>query len=524
MSARPTFLRVACLLAATSSLVACGSKTGQSPLPPPGPDAGPDLMPPEITDASADNAVWPEIETGLPGIETGLSGIETGLPGIETGTSPPDVPDSNPDVDAPGTAPDLPLAASCETGLSGAAPFGAQVSGTGTFPNQIAASTAAPITSTMTAYVYFPAGRVAGGQALLAMQSRVVQGLYFFGSPVTIAGDLSATGLSVSGHDETITADLLPGSDGLRATIAANFSSPGTDVGDDRTGTMTMCPSGEAPAPSLQVGAVVLSPLATLSLNSSAPLAASALDALRIASPLGDVPVKIAPNTSAGSRYAIGPNFTITANSAFPPGQPLTIDASQVRDMLGRPVPVTYGGTLVLTTTDVLSDLSLATTPPSGAVAGTACVSSPFAAFDAAVPGDMSRCTGGGIASSGTLTFKNVRATGSVDALLALPATTATKLRVGMSVGDPVVSGTGCKSGMSYASMSKGVMAVVGPNGETSALETLACDGNLADHVLALPSAAPLWLTIHLEGVAPVPFMLPPPGTPPVILDALELM
>jgi len=99
----------------------------------------------------------------------------------------------------------------------GAAPFGAQVSGTGTFPNQIAASTAAPITSTMTAYVYFPAGRVAGGQALLAMQSRVVQGLYFFGSPVTIADDLSATGLAVSGHDETITADLLPGSDGLRA-------------------------------------------------------------------------------------------------------------------------------------------------------------------------------------------------------------------------------------------------------------------------------------------------------------------
>jgi hypothetical protein len=418
------------------------------------------------------------------------------------------------------------LAASCKTGLSGAAPFGAQVSGTGTFPNQIAASTAAPITSTMTAYLYFPAGRVAGGQALLAMQSRVVQGFYFFGSPVTIAGDLSATGLAVSGHDETITADLLPGSDGLRATIAANFSSPGTDVADDRTGTMTMCPSGDAPAPSLQVGAVVLSPLGTLSLNLSTPLAASALDALRITSPLGDVPVKTAPNTQAGSRYAIGPNFTITASSAFPPGQPLTIDASQVRDVLGRPVPVTvsYGATLVLTTTDVLSDLSLATPSPSGAVAGTGCVSSAFPALDAAVPGDMSRCTGGGIASSGSLTFKNMRATGSVDALLALPATTATKLRVRMSVGDPVVSGTGCQSGMSYASMSKGVMAVVGPNGEASAPETLACDGNLADHVLALPSAAPLWLTIHLEGVAPVPFMLPPPGTPPVILDALELM
>jgi hypothetical protein len=72
--------------------------------------------------------------------------------------------------------------------------------------------------------------------------------------------------------------------------------------------------------------------------------------------------------------------------------------------------------------------------------------------------------------------------------------------------------------------MVKGVMAVVGPNGETSTPETLTCDGKLSDHVLALPSASPLWLTIHLDGFAPVPFMSPPPGTPPVILNALELM
>jgi len=157
---------------------------------------------------------------------------------------------------------------------AGAAPFGAQVSGTGTFPSPIASSTAAPITRAMTAYVYFPAGRVAGGQALLTMQSQAVAGLTFFGTPVTLASDLSATGLSVSGHDETITADLLPGSGGLLATIAANFASPGTDVGDDRTGTLTMCPSGDAPAPSLQVSAAVLSPLANLSLNGAGSLLA----------------------------------------------------------------------------------------------------------------------------------------------------------------------------------------------------------------------------------------------------------
>jgi hypothetical protein len=357
------------------------------------------------------------------------------------------------------------------------------------------------------------------------MESRVVAGLTFFGTPVTLASDLSATGLSVSGHDETITAELLPGSGGLLATIAANFASPGTDVGDDRTGTLTMCPSGVAPTPSLQVSAAVLSPLATLSLNASTPLAASALDGLRITSPLGNVPVKIVPSTSAGSRYANGPNFTITALSSFPPGQPLTIDASQVRDVLGQPVAVTTSSALVLTTTDVLSDLSLATIPPLGAVAGSGCVSSAFATLDAAVPSEMSRCTSGGLRSSGSVTFKKGGLTGpNVDGLLALPATTATKLRVRMSVGDPVALGTSCQSGTSYAAMVKGVMAVVGPNGETSALETLLCDGNVSDHVLALPSASPLWLAIHLEGFAPVPFMSPPPGVPPVIVDALELM
>ena len=127
--------------------------------------------------------------------------------------------------------------------------------------------------------------------------------------------------------------------------------------------------------------------------------------------------------------------------------------------------------------------------------------------------------------TSGSVTFKKGGLTGpNVDGLLALPATKATKLRVRMSVGDPVALGTSCQSGTSYAAMAKGVMAVVGPNGETSALETLLCDGNVSDHVLSLPSASPLWLAIHLEGFAPVPFMSPPPGVPPVIVDALELM
>lgn len=67
-------------------------------------------------------------------------------------------------------------------------------------------------------------------------------------------------------------------------------------------------------------------------------------------------------------------------------------------------------------------------------------------------------------------------------------------------------------------------MAIVGTNGETWSRLDLTCDGGMVDHLLDLPSASPLWLAIHVEGSAPVPYSLPTPGPPSVTVDELDLM
>jgi hypothetical protein len=320
-----------------------------------------------------------------------------------------------------------------------------------------------------------------------------------------------------------ITGALLPGTGGLQATVAANFSNPGGDVADDRTASMLMCPSGDVPAPSLQIPLGLLSPLSTLGLNATTPIATDAIKALRIASPLGAVQFTVSPN--AASRFAGGPNFTVAATSALPPGQPLSFDASGVRDVLGRAVPLTLGDARVLTTTAVLGDLTFAATPPAGSIASSGCTSSVFGSLDAGAPTGMFECTGGSTTANGVLTIKaGYNSWTNVDALLALPSAAATKLRVRMAIGDIVDSGAGCSSGDSYASIQSATMAVVGPKGETSPRLALTCDGGLADHVLDLPSASPLWLAIHVEGQTSLPYFSPAAGPPSVNIDELELM
>jgi hypothetical protein len=328
----------------------------------------------------------------------------------------------------------------------------------------------------------------------------------------------------VGGHDALITGDLLPGGGGLQATVSKNFSSPSTDVADSRTAAMRMCPSGEAPAPALQLSAPTLGPLSTFGLNSTTPLAPDAMTALRMASPLGPVAFKVS-STDSSSRYANGPNFTLAPVSAFPPGQALTFDTSGVKDLLGRNVPATVVGTQVLTTTAVLTDLTLAATPPAGAMACSNCAASDFPGVDGGAATGMARCTGGGTVSQGVLTVgpagSSLRGK-AVDALLALPASTASKLRVRMVVGDANDGGAGCATGGSYRSLRAGVAAVVGPNGEASVPQNLACDGAVSDRVFDLPKASPLWLVVHLEGYAPMPYMSPVSDPPAFSIDELE--
>jgi len=521
----PRHVAVRCLAVALW-FTACGGGKGSNRLLP---DSGANLVPDTATSAT-DDANRDIATSAIPDVPPSAD-LSTDKPSADI----PDVPASDVSDSAASETPivpDVPLETagasdgdasealgSCAAGLSGAAPFGKALSGTATFSPSY--GTGAPTTSTIAAYIYFPGGRVAGAPVQLAVQSRVVSTQYFFGSPVALASDLSAAGLSVGGHDLQITANLLPGDGGLQATVGANFSSPGTDVADDRSAAMLMCPAGDVPAPSLQVTGGTFSPLSAFGLYSSTPISSEAFGALRVASPLGAVAIKV--SSESNSRYSGGPNFTVAASSAFPPGQPLTLDASEVKDVLGRDVPFSPATTQVLATTAVLDDLTLTSTPPAGAIACSGCSTSMFPGVDG---GAMLRCTGGGKISNGILGVSSGGPYngGLVDALLALPSTSSTKLRVRMAVGDVVEAGSTCVNGFSSASMADGVLAVVGPNGEASALVSLTCDGAMADHVIDLPSTSPLWLVVHLAGYTQKPFFLPEPGPPSVSIDELQFM
>jgi hypothetical protein len=134
----------------------------------------------------------------------------------------------------------------------------------------------------------------------------------------------------------------------------------------------------------------------------------------------------------------------------------------------------------------------------------------------------MTRCAGGGTIGQGVLTVGSV-SWRSVDALLALPAaTSASKLRVRMVVGDVNGGATMCTSGGGYRAMRTGVVAVVGANGEASTPLNLACDGAMADHVIELPKASPLWLVVHIEGYSPMPYNMPMPYPPAFTIDEVQ--
>jgi hypothetical protein len=492
-------------------VAACGGGTGSHNRFPPdsGTNLAPDTAPPATDDAG------PDIASPAPPDVGPEATLATDTRDVADDQAVPDGRDASGDD----TTNDTLGATACAADLSGTSPFGKALSGTGSFAPTF--GTAAPITSAMTAYIYFPVGRVAGAPVQLGVHSRVVTTQYFFGPPVTLASDLSAAGLTVGGHDLQITGNLLPGAGGLQATIGANFSSPGTDVADDRTADMLMCPGGDVPAPTLRVTGGNLSPLSTLGFYASTPLSTEGLGALLITSPLGAVTTRV--SSERNSRFSAGPNFTVTASSAFPPGQPLTFDVSGVKDVLGRDVPLSLATTQVLATTAVLDDLTLTTTPPTGAISCSGCSASMFPGVDG---GAMQRCTGGGKLSNGVLGvgFGGPYTAGPVDALLALPTTSSTKLRVRMAVGDVVEAGSSCRNGSYLGQMANGIMAVVGPNGEASAPVSLTCDGTMADHVIDLPSASALWLIVHVEGYALVPYFMPTPGPPSINIDELQFM
>ena len=299
---------------------------------------------------------------------------------------------------------------------------------------------------------------------------------------MTLAPNLSATKLTAGSYDHRVEGDLLPGQGGLMADVEMNFST--TDALDTRTARVHLCPVGDAPDAALSPESRQVWPLSKILLNSASPLAPDSATALSVSTSDGPVAVTIAAGTD--------PTLTLSPVAAFPPGRALTLDTSGMRDVLGRLVPGPADQLSAPQTTAVLTDLSFETAPAEGALV----------------------CSHGCAVESGALRIEpGAGRRRGQDALLALPATSATRLRVRASLHNP----------RSYSAGSA-VMAVVGPHGERSELATLAMTTAPVDTTLELPAVSPLWLVIHVEGHTSYPRTLPPPPAPVFFIHELELL
>jgi hypothetical protein len=462
----------------------------------------------------------PDATVGTGGSGTGGANAGTGGANVGTGGIQPDAaPDAAYDVAA--EVGDANLGA-CPSPVSGGAAFGVEMTGTASFVST--SPTKKATDATLAVQIYFPTGRVAGGKVQLGMRSPVVPEQYFFGEPAVLAGDLSAS-LTVRGHDTTVTANLQPGDGGLVAKVTKNFSEPSSDVADPRTAWMLLCPSGEVPAPSLKVLNGVVSPIAPLALAASTPIPLDELASLRVGYPRGTVEVKVTAGTDTSGIRQWAPNYLVTPAGAFPPGEPLAFDASRVRDVLGRPVPITATDTRLLSPQvawDVQKALgqSVACAGPNG------CTSTVRLTWDGGLRDGMYLCNGGCTVSDGGVTIPIAgTSSGNLDGVFTLTSNLASKARVRLAVGDTVEAGSGCFRGTSYAGMRWGKLAAVGRDGELLAQVLLSCNGVMTDYVLDLPSSvAYRFLVLHLEGNSPVPHTMPPMGPPPVIVEAIEIL
>jgi hypothetical protein len=463
----------------------------------------------------------PDATVGTGGWGTG--GANLGAGGANTGTGGAQ-PDAAPDAayDVAADVGDANLGA-CPLSVSGGAAFGVELTGRASFVSTSPIKTATT-DATLAVQIYFATGRVAGGKVQLGMRSAVVPEQYFFGEPAILAGDLSAS-LTVRGHDTTVTANLQPGDGGLVANVSKNFSEPGSDVADPRTAWMLLCPSGEVPAPSLKVLNSVVSPIAPLALGASTPIPLDELASLRVGYPRGTVEVTVTAGTDTSGIRQWAPNYLVTPAGAFPPGEPLAFDASRVHDVLGRPVPIAATDTRLLspqTAVDIQNALgqSVACAGPNG------CTSTLRLTWDGGLRDGMYLCNGGCAVSDGGVTIQSAgTSSGNLDGVFTLTSNLASKARVRLAVGDTVEAGSGCFRGSYTSGMRWGKLAAVGRDGELLAEVLLPCSGVMTDYVLDLPrGVAYRFLVIHLEGYSPVPYTMPRPGLPPVVIEAIEIL
>lgn len=206
--------------------------------------------------------------------------------------------------------------------------------------------------------LYLPQGRVPGAPILLAFPT------YWPSNALTVVegrfgADLGATGLdwtAMYGGVLSFRGRMAAPSGGLDLRLSGNLNGA-TDVPEFAEGALSLCPTGDAPAPTLRSDHSV-TPRGVVDLIPSAPIAGD-VSVVRLMVSGGVVPAEAFLRNGVLSVYA---------RSWLPPGAPVTVDLGGLRDAMGR--AFSLDGTIAaLATSAVVTDLEFTTSPPAGAVA-----------------------------------------------------------------------------------------------------------------------------------------------------------
>lgn len=216
---------------------------------------------------------------------------------------------------------------------------------------------ASPVTLTETRLLYLPRGRGPNAPLILGFgdyAGSFVEVSAMFDARAGV-GDISFRGRD--GSDVSWTASMSPPDGALALQITRNINTT-TDVRDDRQGATTLCPDGDAPAPTLRP-LIEVGPTGPWRFGASAPVAVG-VDTIALRS--NGVRVEVSGRWEAGW-------LALTPARSVAPGSEITLDLAGVRDPVGR-VFSQEAPVRVLTTTEVVTDHTFDTAPPAGAVVG----------------------------------------------------------------------------------------------------------------------------------------------------------
>ncbi len=206
--------------------------------------------------------------------------------------------------------------------------------------------------------LYLPQGRVAGAPILLAFPT------YWPSNALTVVegrfgADLGATGLdwtAMYGGVLSFRGRMAAPSGGLDLSLSGNLNGT-TDTPEFAEGTLSLCPAGDAPAPTLRSDHAV-TPRGAVDLIPSAPVAGD-VSVVRLLVSGVVVPADASLHNGV---------LSVQARSWLPPGAPVAVDLGGLRDAMGR--TFSLDGTIAsLATSAVVTDREFTTSPPAGAVA-----------------------------------------------------------------------------------------------------------------------------------------------------------